>query len=765
MNESLKRAPEANGEQEDIKNLLIQHPKVVDFAVQNLSEDTKKGLEARFAQISEDEQKDNNRPHDRKHTEEEYEQIRRDVAREAVERDLLSLADEDLKRLNDDFASIDWDEQRDNSDKPKHTKEEYDGFRRDAMARALGTLSKESPTKKAEANEDETAVDAIEIKVSTPEDKEITKTTIASIEGLNVTEATTKWLKGELEQIDWDEQKDYENPNKISHKHTREEYEAFRKEAVRRAIKKDLAKLSKEARQKIKDDTAQINEDEKKDYENPFAISHKHTKEEYDRFRREVISNALLGLTKKPEVNTEKKSTAFSEDLILPIAENVKDGTEINIPRDSKDTDEEMTPIFPIAPIAEAPTESAEKGDSPELADTKKELDDIGSESEKLKAEIEDIGKKITELANESKPGSVAEESKDKPESKETVLPGYEFADILEQFSDKPKPDSTTEKPEDEKDPFDSIDWSKIFRDTDDQPKKEDEEKTKADKEAELAGIDEELAKIDTELDDIEKDKIDDDEYVEHLSKKRRNLDKQADIIDSNPLLAVDVDVTRDRNALADRLARKVEAFRSRKKSLMTRIWRTKLFPKAYSDDIAKEFANNERTAEVGGEKLTVNELLARKSKGLIRRFTLGAVDSMQGLRNQLDFDERISEADQETTDKVRAAIEEYVDKRPKDGENLDDLKRELSEKVKKIVTESLRKGKKDGLSVGNYEEVAETAYQRYNDYMEAATQARCKAEHDLAMAAVMTGFRLFFGEAHDSKMREEALAAVESVE
>ena len=149
MNESLKRAPEANGEQEDIKNLLIQHPKVVDFAVQNLSEDTKKGLEARFAQISEDEQKDNNRPHDRKHTEEEYEQIRRDVAREAVERDLLSLADEDLKRLNDDFASIDWDEQRDNSDKPKHTKEEYDGFRRDAMARALGTLSKESPTKKS----------------------------------------------------------------------------------------------------------------------------------------------------------------------------------------------------------------------------------------------------------------------------------------------------------------------------------------------------------------------------------------------------------------------------------------------------------------------------------------------------------------------------------------------------------------------------------------------------------------------------------------
>lgn len=765
MNESLKRAPETNGEQEDIKNLLIQHPKVVDFAVQNLSEDTKKGLEARFAQISEDEQKDNNRPHDRKHTEEEYEQIRRDVAREAVERDLLSLADEDLKRLNDDFASIDWDEQRDNSDKPKHTKEEYDGFRRDAMARALGTLSKESPTKKAEANEDETAADAIEIKVSTPEDKEITKTTIASIEGLNVTEATTKWLKGELEQIDWDEQKDYENPNKISHKHTREEYEAFRKEAVRRAIKKDLAKLSKEARQKIKDDTAQINEDEKKDYENPFAISHKHTKEEYDRFRREVISNALLGLTKKPEVNTEKKSTAFSEDLILPIAENVKDGTEINIPRDSKDTDEEMAPVFPMAPIAEALTESAQKGDSPELADTKKELDDIGSESEKLKAEIEDIGKKITELANESKPGSVAEESKDKPESKETVLPGYEFADVLEQFSDKPKPDSTTEKPEDEKDPFDSIDWSKIFRDTDDQPKKEDEEKTKADKEAELAGIDEELAKIDTELADIEKDKIDDDEYVEHLSKKRRNLDKQVDIIDSNPLLAVDVDVTRDRNALADRLARKVEAFRSRKKSLMTRIWRTKLFPRAYSEDIAKEFANNERTAKVGGEKLTVNELLARKSKGLIRRFTLGAVDSMQGLRNQLDFDERISEADQETTDKVRAAIEEYVDKRPKDGENLDDLKRELSEKVRKIVTESLRKGKKDGLSVGNYEEVAETAYQRYNDYIEAATQSRCKAEHDLAMAAVMTGFRLFFGEAHDSKMREEALAAVESVE
>lgn len=865
MNESLKRAPEANGEQEDIKNLLIQHPKVVDFAVQNLSEDTKKGLEARFAQISEDEQKDNNRPHDRKHTEEEYEQIRRDVAREAVERDLLSLADEDLKRLNDDFANIDWDEQRDNSDKPKHTKEEYDGFRRDAMARALGTLSKESPTKKAEANEDETAVDATEIKVSTPEDKEITKTTIASIEGLNVTEATTKWLKGELEQIDWDEQKDYENPNKISHKHTREEYEAFRKEAVHRAIKKDLAKLSKEARQKIKDDTAQIKEDEKKDYENPFAISHKHTKEEYDRFRREVVANALLGLAKKPEATAEKKTSVFSEDLISPAEPKiVKDGTEIAIPKGDK-TGEEIEPVFPMAPIAEALTESAQKGDSPELADTKKELDDIGSESEKLKAEIEDLGKKITELATESKPGSTTE----KPEDEEAMIKAwreakdrldkivlsrtteeirYDASKLLEslllepviitedvlakiqelekrndianlngaveaEFSTKQKKWKETaarlKKIEDNEKISDDIrekaheltlallnqpvssnypryvdeslleqieelekraaneedPWSKIFRDTDDQPKKEDEEKTKADKEAELAGIDEELAKIDTELADMEKEKKDNDEAAELLSKKRRNLDKQVDIIDSNPLLAVDVDVTRDRNTLADRLARKVEAFRSRKKSLMTRIWRTKLFPRAYSEDIAKEFANNERTAEVGGEKLTVNELLARKSKGLIRRFTLGAVDSMQGLRNQLDFDERITEADQETTDKVRAAIEEYVDKRPKDGENLDDLKRELSEKVRKIVTESLRKGKKDGLSVGNYEEVAETAYQRYNDYVEAATQSRCKAEHDLAMAAVMTGFRLFFGEAHDSKMREEALAAVESVE
>jgi hypothetical protein len=556
------------------------------------------------------------------------------------------------------------------------------------------------------------------------------KTTIAAIDGLNVTDETRNWLEGELAQIDWDERQDYEDPHKISHKHTKEEYERFRKEAVREAVKKDMRKLSKQARQRIKDETAQINEDEKKDYENPYKITHKHTRDEYRKYRRDVIAKALLELSKKPEPEPKPEPKPKGKENLKRIDDKANGDIK-------KDLGHGMTP---------SASDEAGEGEITiprGVEEAKKEISKVESEAKDLEAKTKALEEDIAKLT--------AKEEK-QPEKQSTDTKSGETP--------------TSKKPEEikpeEEDPESVTGILARFLKEEREKYKEEREKRKA----ELAKIDGELSEIETKLVDIDGEEAEDAEAIAELKQTRSNIERQVGIIDQTPLVAVGVDVTRDRNALAERLARKVEAFNTRKKSLITRIWKTKLFPKRFSEDIAKEYVASKRTAKVGEEDLTVNELIARKSKGVIERFEFGAVDAMMGLsRNRLESDEDITEADRETTEKVRTEIEKYIERRPKDGENLEDLRRELMANVDAIVAEAIKKGKaKEGLRVGNYDKIAEKAYQRYHDYVEAAVQSRCKVEHEVAMAAVMSGFRLFFGRAHDRKAQEDALRAAESV-
>lgn len=100
-------------------------------------------------------------------------------------------------------------------------------------------------------------------------------------------------LDAEIAQIDEDEHKDFNNDFKINHKHTKEEYNNFRQQAISEAIAKDISKLSEKEIAELNAVLLQIDEDERKDYDNDFKISHKHTKDEYTKFRQSAIASAI----------------------------------------------------------------------------------------------------------------------------------------------------------------------------------------------------------------------------------------------------------------------------------------------------------------------------------------------------------------------------------------------------------------------------------------------------------------------------------------
>lgn len=108
-----------------------------------------------------------------------------------------------------------------------------------------------------------------------------------------LSDESKKQLEDKLAEIDEAEEHDFGNEFKISHKHTREDYNRFRKEATEQALANDLSKLSAEQAASLQGLLAEIDDTERKDYENEYAINHKHTREEYERFRKEAIAEAI----------------------------------------------------------------------------------------------------------------------------------------------------------------------------------------------------------------------------------------------------------------------------------------------------------------------------------------------------------------------------------------------------------------------------------------------------------------------------------------
>ena len=118
----------------------------------------------------------------------------------------------------------------------------------------------------------------------------------------HLAEDTKNSLEADFAQINEDEQKDYANPHAIKRNHTREEYDKFRQEKTNQAIEHDLSRLDAKTLADLRADFAQINEDEQKDYANPHSLDHSHTKEEYDKFREDIIAKAFRKIGQKVEL-------------------------------------------------------------------------------------------------------------------------------------------------------------------------------------------------------------------------------------------------------------------------------------------------------------------------------------------------------------------------------------------------------------------------------------------------------------------------------
>ena len=124
-----------------------------------------------------------------------------------------------------------------------------------------------------------------------------------------------------------------------------------------------------------------------------------------------------------------------------------------------------------------------------------------------------------------------------------------------------------------------------------------------------------------------------------------------------------------------------------------------------YSKDLKKytsEFMKGERTVDVDGKQLTVDNLIDRRKDSAIERFVLGATEDMRYIHEKIGkknkdgtYDgEKLTEADEKTTAEVRSAIEKFATAKIPEGGNLEDLKREFANDIARLKAEAKDDGR-----------------------------------------------------------------------
>lgn len=191
-----------------------------------------------------------------------------------------------------------------------------------------------------------------------------------------------KQVDDKLLEINEDEKKDYQN-HAISHKHTKEEYEKMRQGVIRQALDQDLSKLDEHSLSELNYGLRQIREDEEKDYSNESAIDHRHTKEEYDHLRQNLIKVAIEDAERK--ANLTEGADGADQD-------GEKDTTEEDDETKDKDEDEEKAKQEAeqnSKEEAEAKAkQEAEQNPKEEAEAIQKDIDEKNNEIEQIKKEL-----------------------------------------------------------------------------------------------------------------------------------------------------------------------------------------------------------------------------------------------------------------------------------------------------------------------------------------------------------------------------------------
>ena len=220
----------------------------------------------------------------------------------------------------------------------------------------------------------------------------------------NLSDATKQKLHDELASIDEDEAKDYSNPNQIENRHTREEYEKFRQDAIQNATEYDVSRLDQQTVSWLRNELASIDEDEAKDYSNPNQIGNRHTKEEYNQFRQNAIAKAFDKAktpepapepAPQPNVDIRPEPLAPVPDLDTPTPES--DTLDDDIENLKKERDQIDAELAEIDTAIGQETDKTEEDTAAEAIE-KERIKERERRINELEAELDSMRPNLAEL-------------------------------------------------------------------------------------------------------------------------------------------------------------------------------------------------------------------------------------------------------------------------------------------------------------------------------------------------------------------------------
>lgn len=275
------------------------------------------------------------------------------------------------------------------------------------------------------------------------------------------------------------------------------------------------------------------------------------------------------------------------------------------------------------------------------------------------------------------------------------------------------------------------------------QHQKEDEEEHRREEAEQLANLEQNI--INTTNEQL---KETDEELGEIQDITRNEVQKILDE-DSAPLTAVNVDWTHDKKAMAHDLAEQALNTEVESGNFIKKIWKGTLFKKYYEQKYTNEFLENKRKNPDGK---TIGELIREQSKSAMERFVLSAVEEESAYVHEKNG-ESLERADEKTESEIKSAVEDYARRSLEPGEKITDITRDFYNEVDRIMAEAIDRGDmQGGYKRTNYLETAKKAAERYKKI---ASEAKTKAEQDLAMSQVMAGFKVYNAEVRDGARTE----------
>ena len=274
------------------------------------------------------------------------------------------------------------------------------------------------------------------------------------------------------------------------------------------------------------------------------------------------------------------------------------------------------------------------------------------------------------------------------------------------------------------------------------------EEQEKHEEQEKLKVEEEEKTKLEEEKKRQLEELVKNEEEKKRLEARLKQIDEEL-----GPLAAINADFTHDKKELAHDIAEQQLNEEQAKSNLIKRIWKGSIARKYYQKKYERQLLSGERAAGTGddGKDIMLDDIIRDRSGSAIRRFVLGATEDMQYIHEKIGKErkdgtydgEKLTEADAETTNAVRGAIEKFASAKIPEGGSIEDLKRIFGNDIKRIKAEARDQGQNiDATMIDNY--------------LEVAVQARQRVEHGIAMDRVMEGFKVFNADVRNN-MRTEA--------